>query len=98
MVLEKRLNSLAAFTDEMFRRHAEAYQQHTEWLKQHDRLMAQHDRHMQEIDRQIAAMNEATARRLDAQAQDVQRPNEAIATLDARLNHIAEMIDRFIQG
>jgi uncharacterized protein (DUF3084 family) len=63
MDLEKRLNSLAAFTDEMFRRRAEACQQRTEWLKQHDRLMAQHDRHMQEIDWQIAAMNEATVGR-----------------------------------
>jgi hypothetical protein len=35
---------------------------------------------------------------LDAEAKDLQRDNEAIATLDARLNHIAEMIVRFIQG
>jgi septal ring factor EnvC (AmiA/AmiB activator) len=102
MTLEERLEALAAFTDTMFRRHAEEFERHKHLIQELD----------QRITRRIDALSEVTARRLDAQDQDLQRHNEAMAKLDARLarmtalieehdtrlDRIEKLVERFIQG
>ncbi|HTV56405.1 MAG TPA: hypothetical protein VMI06_15990 [Terriglobia bacterium] len=88
MTLEERLKSLAEFTDAMFRRHAEEFERHKQLIQELD----------QRITRRIDALSEAAARRLDAQDQDLQRHDQALVKIDARLDRIAELVERFIQG
>jgi tRNA isopentenyl-2-thiomethyl-A-37 hydroxylase MiaE len=88
MTLEERLESLAKFTDKMFRRHAEEFERHNQLIREVD----------QRITRRIDALSEATARRLDAPDHDLQCHEEALAKIDARLDRIAELVERFIQG
>jgi hypothetical protein len=88
MTIEERLEALAAFTDAMFKRHAEEFERHRQVITEID----------ERITRRIDALSEATARRLDAQDQDLQRHDEALAKIDARLDRIATLVERFIQG